>query len=237
MDGSRYSEVVWSFLSHTSSVHQFRVILAGSQPCASYNAAWFVCGENNTGIPSECRVQEIGNENSKTCVLTCRCADPCACGYLHYRVQFPPWVTTTLALCHSEVVPQPGIVNPELIIYWFIWARIFHATYTGPWIIMNVTPRYAQWTLMYVYNQIMISTSGPLCLNPVDCISYTKVVQSMPLFVYLILSLFYKFSFSVNEIISVTPKTTQHQSMLNTEHRFVHAHIHTRAYTDTRARK
>ena len=119
--GSRYSEVVWTFPSHPSSWNEFRVVLSVSQPCDSSNTFWFVRGENTTGVPSECAVQEITNEISKDCALTCQCVDPSVCGYLHYRVQFPPWVTTTLALCHYELMTSyPELINPELVIYWCV---------------------------------------------------------------------------------------------------------------------
>ena len=128
-DDSRHVEVIWTFPSHPSSFNQFRVVISGSQPCHSINTSWFVRGDVPTGVPSECTVQEIQNENLRTCALTCECVDPSNCGYLHYLVQFPPWVSTTLALCHYELTtPYPGVVNPELVIYWCVLAPMLYFT-------------------------------------------------------------------------------------------------------------
>ena len=115
-DDSRYIEVVWTFPSHSASVNRFRMVLSGSQSCASGITSWFVRGENKIGMPSECEVQEAGDENSKICVLTCQCVDPHICDYLHYRVHFTPWDAATLALCHFDMA-NSGFVNPELVIY------------------------------------------------------------------------------------------------------------------------
>ena len=118
-DNSRYVEIVWYFPSHPSSVNLFRVVLSGSQPCVSRNAFWFVRGENRTGMPSECKVQEEGFGNFRVCSLTCRCLVPDICGYLHHRVQFPSRVNSTLGFCYFELV-YLGPVNPKLIIYWWV---------------------------------------------------------------------------------------------------------------------
>ena len=114
---SRYSDVIWTFPSHPSSVNLFRVVLSGSQPCVSRNTFWFVRGENRTGMPSECKVQEQGYGNFRVCDLTCRCLAQCVCGYLHYRAQFPSRSKGNSGLCYIELI-YPGLINPKLVIYW-----------------------------------------------------------------------------------------------------------------------
>ena len=118
-DNSRYSEIIWTFPSHPSSVNLFRIVLSGSQPCVSRNAFWFVRGENRTGMPSECKVQEERFGNFRVCSLTCGCLVPCICGYLHQRVQFPSRVSSTLGVCYFELL-YPGIIDPKLIINWCV---------------------------------------------------------------------------------------------------------------------
>ena len=119
-DNSRYSEVIWTFPSHPSSVNRFRVVISGSQPCVSGKAFWFVRGQNRTGKPSECAVQETEYETSRSCALECRCLETSICGYLHYRVQLPSWISSTLALCYFELI-YPGLVDPALRIFWCEW--------------------------------------------------------------------------------------------------------------------
>ena len=83
-NASRYSEVVWTFPSHPSTVNEFRMVLSGSQPCVSVNTPWFVRGENTIGTPSECEVHEQVRGNRRVCSLTCRCLEPSVCGFLHH---------------------------------------------------------------------------------------------------------------------------------------------------------
>ena len=117
-NGSGFVELVWTFPSPPSSVNIFRAILAGSQPRVSKNAFWFVRGENRKGMPSVCMVQEETHRIRRVCTLTCRCLEPCGCSYLHYRGQFLPWMKTTSALCHFEIMtPYPKLINPKLITY------------------------------------------------------------------------------------------------------------------------
>ena len=105
-------------LQSSSSANLFQVILSGTQPCASINTPWFVRGVNKTGAPSECTVHEKNFGNHRICDLTCRCAELRVCGYLHFRAQFPPWVTTTLSLCHYVLKTVfSGFINPELVVY------------------------------------------------------------------------------------------------------------------------
>ena len=118
---SQYAEVIWTFHSHPSSVNLFRLVLSGSQFCVSINTEWFVRGENTTGTPSECTVKELESGNTRVCTLICRCLNPNICGFLHYRVQFPTWVTSTLQLCHFELMTAyPGFINPQLVFYWVV---------------------------------------------------------------------------------------------------------------------
>ena len=71
-------------------------------------------------MSSECKVQEEGHGHLRVCHLTCRCLEACDCGNLHYRIQFASRVTTTLALCHFELMTSyPGFVDPELITFWY----------------------------------------------------------------------------------------------------------------------
>ena len=107
---------MWSFPGHQSSVNLFRVILSpASQSCAPINTSWFVGGKNRTGIPSECAIhKERRLYYYRICDLTCLCYEPRFCGYLHFRVQFPPWATTKLLLCHIELMTSfPGFVSPD----------------------------------------------------------------------------------------------------------------------------
>ena len=119
-NSSRFVELVWTFPSPPSSVNIFRAILAGSQPCVSKNAFWFVRGENRKGMPSVCMVQEETHRKRRVCTLTCRCLEACGCSYLHYRSQFLPWMKTTSALCHLEMTSYPRLINPKLITYWTV---------------------------------------------------------------------------------------------------------------------
>ena len=106
---SQYTELIWTYPRHGSSVDLFRVVLSGTQPCHSINTSWFIRGGNSTCPPSECEVKESRHGDFRVCFLTCRCVAPGTCGYLHFRVQFVPWMTTSLAMCHFV-----GFVNPEL---------------------------------------------------------------------------------------------------------------------------
>ena len=117
-DGSQYIELVWTFPSNPSVVDIFQLVLSGTQPCDSKTTAWFVRGVNGTGAPSECNVIEELHGDARVCVVTCHCLASSGCGYLHFRVQFPTWMATTLALCHLELVtPYPGSILPEMINY------------------------------------------------------------------------------------------------------------------------
>ena len=119
---SQYIELLWTFPSHPSFVDIFQLVLSGTQSCDSKTTAWFVRGENGTGAPSECSVIEELRGDARVCVVTCRCLASCGCGYLHFRVQFPTWMATTLALCHLELVtPYTGFILPKLISYWHIY--------------------------------------------------------------------------------------------------------------------
>ena len=113
-----YTELTWAFLNHPSSVNLFGLVLSGTQPCASEISTWFVRGENDTGAPSECLVEEDAYENTRVCALTCQCTVPSVRGYLHYHVQFPSWLKTTVALCDYQLTtPYPGFIDPKLVIY------------------------------------------------------------------------------------------------------------------------
>ena len=165
---SRHVEVIWTFPSHPSSFNQFRVVISGSQPCYSINTSWFVRGDVPTGVPSECAVQEFQNENLRTCALTCECVDPSTCGYLHYRVQFPPWVTTTLALCHYELTtPYPGVVNPELVIYWCVLAQKLYI-----YILLNSSSRPGQNDRHFAYDSFRC-----IFVDEKFCISITILLK------------------------------------------------------------
>ena len=104
-NNSQYAWIIWTFPSHPSSANLFRVVLSGSQPSSSGSAFWFVRRENKSGMLSECKVQEEELRNSRVCALSCRCLVPsCACGYLHYRVQFPSPMNSILGLCYFEFI-------------------------------------------------------------------------------------------------------------------------------------
>ena len=110
--GYLYAEFIWTYPDFKSSVHLFRFVLSGSQPCASTSMFWFTRGENATWAPSQCEVDEFGIGDFRVCFLTCRCMDLDSCRFLHYRVQFLPWIGTSLSVCHFF-----GLVHPDLTIY------------------------------------------------------------------------------------------------------------------------
>ena len=125
--GFQYAELIWTYRSHGSSVDLFRVVLSGTQSCHSINMSWFVRGEratSNSNI-SECEVKQSGLGNLQVCSLTCRCVKPGICGYLHYRVQFVPWVTnSTLAMCHfvSFIAPE-SVKGCEYLLFRLLWQK------------------------------------------------------------------------------------------------------------------
>ena len=159
-DNSRYAEITWSFPSHPSSMNLFRVVLSGSQPCVSRNAFWFVRGENRTGMPSECKVQEEGFGNFRVCSLTCRCLVPDICGYLHQRVQFPSRVNKMLGFCYFELVYR-GLIDPKLIIYWCVPSSTVNLQ-TSPLVI----PLYKHMSHI-THNISCFGFKFPACINTV----------------------------------------------------------------------
>ena len=134
---------MWTFPSHPLSANLFRFVLSGSRPCVSRTSTWFVHGKNNTGALSECLVDEKAHRDVSVFYLTCRCMLPSECGYLHYRVQFPHWVTSIVELCHFQLMtPYPGFINPKLIIYWCTWTFTVKCSKTVTFTVLSSYPGY-----------------------------------------------------------------------------------------------
>ena len=55
----------------------------------------------------------------KECLITCTCS--CAeCEYLYFRVQMPPWMRRTLAICHFELLNEYDTIELPFVVVWIL---------------------------------------------------------------------------------------------------------------------
>ena len=108
--------LLWRFPAHTSGVNRFRLVSSGTQTCSDINTVWFVSDKAIKNL-SECRVTQNTTGQFTECLITCgyACGD---CEYLHFRVQMPPWMRRTLAICHFELLNEYDTVHLPFVIIW-----------------------------------------------------------------------------------------------------------------------
>ena len=87
--------------------------------CSDSNMLWFVVVDEALVILTECEVSQNTTGGFKECLITCTCS--CAeCEYLYFRVQMPPWMRRTLAICHFEQLNEYDTTELPFVVVWIL---------------------------------------------------------------------------------------------------------------------
>ena len=97
----KFTNIAW-FLPNNRTSNYFRVYMKGTQQCQDVNTAWFMTGRMFGLNMVECDVRQEQNGAVHVCDITCLCPCGMKCDFLHLQLQFPPWMTKSIALCFYE---------------------------------------------------------------------------------------------------------------------------------------
>ena len=112
-----FVNIIWE-LSGNTNIIESTLTIKGSQQCQASKMVWFISGRVPARQVIECDVTEEQGTALQKCKLLCQCACGAECGFLHFRVQNPPWMRERLSLCHyEEYHPIPWYRSCNINIY------------------------------------------------------------------------------------------------------------------------